>query len=219
MLTRHRLEPDCLIELSRLDGLAVLACHNGGLRIGAMATHATLERSALTQGALRALAEASGSVREPQVRNLGTVGGNLAFGVPSADLLPPLLAFDASVKIKGQAGERLVPIAEFSVGPYRTNSDEDDIILEVQLPEAMRQLGFCLLQGHEISRLWCNGGVGRRSSHVAGRPNLESAHRHRCGRADRPPCHRAELFLEGRTPETNVLREAAKTGICRGRTA
>ena len=190
MMTRHRLEPECLIELSRLDGLAVLARHNGSLRIGAMATHATLERSPLTQGAWRALAEASGSVREPQVRNLGTVGGNLAFGVPSADLLPPLLAFDASVKIKGQAGERLVPISKFVIAPYRTNLNEDDIILEIQLPEACDGSGsaFCKLtkfRGFGLSVASVAAALTLRDGRISA-----SAHRHRCRCANRPPCPR-----------------------------
>src|SRR3990167_3817706 len=88
MMTRHKLEPDCLIDLSRVDGLAALVRRGGSLRIGAMATHATLERSALTQGAWRALAEASGSIREPQIKNLGTIGGNGAYAGPAADLMP-----------------------------------------------------------------------------------------------------------------------------------
>src|SRR3990170_1620345 len=147
MMTRHKLEPDCLIELSRIDGLAALARRGGSLLIGPMATHATLERSSLTRGAWRALAEASGSIREPQVRNLGTIGGNVAFGVNSTELMPPLLVFDATVKVKGAMGERLVPMSEFVVAPYRTTLNDGDIIVEIELPGAREGLGsaFCKL--------------------------------------------------------------------------
>ena len=210
MMTRHKLEPDCLIELSRFDGLASLARQGGSLRIGAMVTHATLERSLLTQGAWRALAEASGSIREPQVRNLGTIGGNVAYAVPSADLMPPLLVFDASIKVKGAMGERLVPISEFVVAPYRTSLDDGDIIVEIELRDAREGLGsaFCKLTKFR--------GFGQTVTSVAAALAL------RDGRisgaciaigAVAPIARRvadAELFLEGKTPGTDVLREAGR---------
>ena len=88
-MNRGELAPTCLIELSRLPELARLDVDGGGLRIGAMITHAQIEASALTKGPYQALSDASGSIRSPQVTNCGTIGGNVAFGVPSADLVPP----------------------------------------------------------------------------------------------------------------------------------
>jgi len=210
MMTRHKLEPDCLIELSRVDGLAALVRQGGSLRIGAMATHATLERSALTQGAWRALAEASGSIREPQVKNLGTIGGNVAYAVPSADLMPPLLVFDATIKVKGAMGERLVPISEFVVAPYRTSLNDGDIIVEIELPDARESLGsaFCKLTKFR--------GFGLSVASVAAALTLREGRI--CGAriaigAGAPIARRvvdAELFLEGKTPVTDVLREAGR---------
>jgi carbon-monoxide dehydrogenase medium subunit len=210
MMTRHKLEPDCLIELSRVDGLAVLSGQGGSLRIGAMATHAALERSPLTQGAWRALAEASSSIREPQVRNLGTVGGNLAYGVPSADLMPPLLVFDAGIKVKGAMGERLVPVSEFVVAPYRTSLNDGDILVEIELPDAREGLGsaFCKLtkfRGYGLTVASVAAALTLRDGRVSGARIAIGAVAPMARRvAD------AELFLEGRTPGADVLREAGR---------
>ena len=210
MMTRRTLEPDCLIELSRIDGLADLARQGGSLRIGAMTAHATLERSALTQGAWQALAEACGSIREPQIRNLGTVGGNVAFGVPSADLMPPLLVFDASVRVKGAMGERLVPISEFVVAPYRTALNDDDILVAIELPEARKDAGsaFCKITKFR--------GFGQTVTSVATALALRDG-RIREARiaigAVAPVARRvtdAEDFLEGKIPGSDVLREAGR---------
>lgn len=210
MMTRRKLEFDCLIELSRVENLAGLARDGAGLRIGAMTTHAALERTPLTQGAWRALAEACGSIREPQIRNLGTVGGNLAFGVPSADLAPPLLVFDAILKINGVAGERLLPIAEFLLAPYRTNLNEGDVILEICLPAPEESFGsaFCKLtkfRGFGLSVASVAAALSMRAGRIAGA-------RVAIGAAT-PVARRvgdAERFLEGKAPEAEVLGEAGR---------
>ena len=175
-----------------------------------MVTHATLERSSLIQGAWRALAEACGSIREPQVRNLGTVGGNVAFGVPSADLVPPLLVFDAAINVKGATGQRLVPISEFLVAPYRTSLNDGDIIVEIQLPDAREGLGsaFCKLtkfRGFGLSVASVAAALVLRDGRISGARIAIGA--------GAPISRRvidAELFLEGKTPETEVLREAGR---------
>ncbi|OGA51322.1 MAG: hypothetical protein A3G25_20155 [Betaproteobacteria bacterium RIFCSPLOWO2_12_FULL_63_13] len=210
MMTRHKLEPDCLIELSRLHGLNALDCEDGSLRIGATVTHAALESSGLTQGAWQALAEASGSIRERQIRNLGTVGGNLAYAVPSADLMPPLLAFDAILRIRGAAGDRPVPISEFVVAPYRTSLRDGEIIVEIELPRAREGMGsaFCKLTRFH--------GFGLSVASVAATLTLREG---RIGEAriaigaGVPVARRvvdAERFLEGKPPSAEVLQEAGK---------
>lgn len=210
LMTRRKLEPECLIELSRLDGLADLRRRGTGLRIGALTTHAALERSALMQGAWRALADASGSIREPQVRNLGTIGGNVAYAVPSADLIPPLLVFDAAVRVRGTAGERLIPMRELVVAPYRTTLGHGEVIVEIELPEANDHMGsaFCKLTKFR--------GYGLSVASVAAALTLEDGHirgaRVAIG-AGTPVARRvpdAESFLEGKAPDDDVLREAGR---------
>ncbi len=101
MMKAGKLEADYVIELSRLAPLRFIQPADRGLSIGPLVTHAELERSPLVQGPWMALAEASASIREPQVKNLGTIGGNIAFAVPSADTAPPLLTLDAVLTLRG----------------------------------------------------------------------------------------------------------------------
>jgi carbon-monoxide dehydrogenase medium subunit len=150
MMKSGKLELDYVIELSRLKELRFISPADGGLRIGPLVTHAEIERSPLLQEPWRALAEASASIREPQVKNLGTVGGNIAVGVPSADTAPPLLTFDAVLTLRGPKGEREVPISQFFVAPYRTVLGLGEILVEIRVPEMGVHFGsaFCKIGRH-----------------------------------------------------------------------
>lgn len=210
MMTSHKLELNCLIELSRLRELAALECQGGSLSIGATVTHAALERSELLRGGWQALAEASGSIRERQIRNLGTIGGNLAYAVPSADLMPPLLVFDSALRIRGTTGERIVPISELVVAPYRTSLGDGDIIVGIELPRSSEGLGsaFCKLTKFH--------GFGLSVASVAAALTLREGRicdaRLAIG-AGVPVARRvvdAERFLEGKPPSAEVLQEAGR---------
>lgn len=209
-MTRHKLRQTCLIELSRIQELSFLARDSGGLRIGPLITHAELERSPWMQGAWKALPEASGSIREPAVRNLGTIGGNVAFGGPSGDLLPPLLAFEALLKIEGPAGERFVPISEFFIAPYRTALADGELLTEIRLPEVPDNFGsaFCNVAKFR--------GLGLSAASVATALSLQNGKirgaRIAIGAASPIPRRiaEAEAFLEGKAPVASVLREAGR---------
>jgi len=150
MMKSGKLELDYIIELSRLKALHFLRQVDGGLSIGPLSTHAEIERSPLLQGSWLALAEASASLREPQVKNLGTIGGNIAVGVPSADTAPPLLVFDAVLTLRGPKGERALPISEFFVAPYRTALEPGEMVVEIRVPGPGAQFGsaFCKVGRH-----------------------------------------------------------------------
>jgi len=210
MMKLRRIEPEYMIELSRIPSLSSLHPQEGGLSIGPMTTHAEIERSPLLQGPWRSLAEASASIREPQIRNLGTIGGNVAYAVPSADLVPPLLTFGALLKLKGPDGERTVPITEFLVAPYCTSLRASEVLVEIQLPEAGEGFGsaFCKLARFH--------GLGLSVVSVAAalrlREGLVTSARIAFGVATPVPCRvtEAEAFLEGKPPEPSVLREAGR---------
>jgi CO/xanthine dehydrogenase FAD-binding subunit len=82
---------------------------------------------------LPALAEASRTVGGPQIRNRGTIGGNLGTASPAGDALPPLLVCDADVKLASVRGERVVPLTDFIVGPKRNVLADDELILGVSV--------------------------------------------------------------------------------------
>jgi carbon-monoxide dehydrogenase medium subunit len=126
--------PAVLVDLNRIGGLDTLAEDGGSLRIGALVRHKTCERSELLRDRYPLLADASGLVSDPIVRNLGTVCGSIAHADPQGDWGSALLAAGAEVVVRGPAGERTVPIGSFFLGPFTTALEATEIATEVRVP-------------------------------------------------------------------------------------
>lgn len=105
-----------------------------GLRIGSLATIGDIERSQVVKEKFGALWDAADVMAAPQVRNLGTIGGNLCSAVPSADTAPPLIALGASVRLLGAKGERSLLVENLFRGPGQSVLKPDEILLEVLVP-------------------------------------------------------------------------------------
>jgi CO/xanthine dehydrogenase FAD-binding subunit len=128
-LNFDRMRPDTLVNLNEVAELRGWSRTNGTLRMGAGLTYA--EAIAELAGELPALAEASRTVGSPQIRNRGTIGGNLGTASPAGDALPPLLVENATVEVASRRGIRQVPLTEFLVGVKRTVLAEDELITAV----------------------------------------------------------------------------------------
>ena len=129
-----RRRPSSLLDLSHLDGLKRWGRKNGAVELGAGVTYTeVLERLG---GDLPALAMASRTVGSPQIRNRGTIGGNLATASPAGDAHPPLLATGATVRVESMRGVREVPIQHFFSGPRTTVLEPDELIGSVLVPTA-----------------------------------------------------------------------------------
>ena len=122
---RHR-RPDHVVALRRVEELKAWE----GPRIGAGTTWRRLEREGP-----RALAEAARTVGSPQIRNAGTIGGNIATASPAGDGLPFLAAVDAQIELASTDGSRLVPWMEFFTGVKKTSLRSDELVTAVQLPD------------------------------------------------------------------------------------
>jgi carbon-monoxide dehydrogenase medium subunit len=131
-----------LIDLKRIAALGTLAQAAGGLDIGATVTHRTLERSEVVRAGWPLVAGVAAHVANVRVRNVGTVGGNLAFADPHSDLATLFLAFDATVRLVSARGARELPLAEFVRGPYETARRPDELLAGVRLrPWPRRTVG------------------------------------------------------------------------------
>jgi carbon-monoxide dehydrogenase medium subunit len=127
--------PSVVLDLKRVPGLdGIRDTEAGGLRIGALTPHADLEASEAVRVRYPALALAARCVAGVQIRNRGTVGGNLCNASPAADLATPLLAFGALVRVAGPDWDREVPLETFFAGPGRTVLAANEILTEVVLP-------------------------------------------------------------------------------------
>jgi len=127
---RHR--PGALIQLPLEERDPEL--DDGLIRVPALAPLRRLQSHALLVARLPILAEAISQIGSPQIRNAGTLGGNLGNASPAADSAPPLLVYEANLVLRSVRGERTVPVREFFTGPGQTVLDPDEVVLEVQVP-------------------------------------------------------------------------------------
>jgi carbon-monoxide dehydrogenase medium subunit len=128
--------PEYVIDLKGIPGLDEIKFDASGLTLGAMVTIGMVESSAKIRQRFGILAQAAQSMASPQVRNRGTIAGNICNAVPSADSAPPLLTLGARLKIVSGNGERTVNIEDFFTGPGQTALDEDEILREIQILDA-----------------------------------------------------------------------------------
>jgi CO/xanthine dehydrogenase FAD-binding subunit len=129
-LNFDRRRPALILNLAELEELRGWSRDDGLVRLGAGLTYAEAMAEPLA-GLLPALAEASRTVGSPQIRNRGTIGGNLGTASPAGDALPPLLGERAEVELASVRGARRVPLAEFLVGPKRNALEPDELIAGV----------------------------------------------------------------------------------------
>jgi carbon-monoxide dehydrogenase medium subunit len=105
-----------------------------GMTLGALTTMSELERSSMVKEKYRPLWDAVTVMASPQVRTLGTIGGNLCGAVPSADMAPPLIVLGASVKLVGPKGKRSMPVESFFTGPKESALRKNEILTEIFIP-------------------------------------------------------------------------------------
>jgi carbon-monoxide dehydrogenase medium subunit len=136
-------EPKTLVNIKKIAELKGIRYDaTEGLIVGALVTHRELETSALVKETFPVLCEAEREVANIRVRNMGTVGGNLASGEPLTDLSQIFIAFDGKAKISGPSGQRTIPVEELFVDFYTTSLAEDEILTEVVLPPLPARSGI-----------------------------------------------------------------------------
>jgi carbon-monoxide dehydrogenase medium subunit len=129
--------PDVLVDLNDLDELRTISrTADGGLDLGAMVTLAEIVRSADVADARPLLAEVSAQIADVQVRNRGTIGGNICSNDPTNHLPPVIAALGASMTIRGSDGERTVPSEEFFLGVYMTAVGPGELLTRIIVPAA-----------------------------------------------------------------------------------
>ncbi len=140
----RRVAPLALIDVSRLPELQVIAVRDGRLVVGAAVTFTRLMGSPLMVEHAEALAQAAAAVGSPQIRNRGTIGGNIANASPAADGVPALLALEAEVSLESSVGSRHLPLEAVLLGAGRTALQTNEIITEISfaLPAAGDRSGF-----------------------------------------------------------------------------
>lgn len=127
--------PEVLVDLGDLEELRTIGFSSDGmLEIGAMATYAQVVASSEVEVARPILAEVSSTIGDVQVRNRGTVGGNVCVADPTNHLPPLFVALGATFTIRGSQGERTVPAEDFFVGVYMTAAGEGELLTKISVP-------------------------------------------------------------------------------------
>ena len=139
--------PAMLVDLNRLRELDfVRVADDGTLRIGALVRHRTLERDALVARHAPLVAEAVRYVAHPQIRNRGTLGGNLAHADPASELPAVMLALGARFRARSSRGERWIDAQAFFRGPLTTALGPEEMLVEIAIPPLPAPSGACFLE-------------------------------------------------------------------------
>ena len=128
--------PEYIIDLKGVPSLDYIKYDKGsGLRLGALATIHAVETSPVIRQRFAVLLQAAESMASPQVRNRGTIAGNICNGVPSADTAPALLTLEARLRLISPKGERAVNIGDFFTGPNQTVLADEEVLQEIQVSD------------------------------------------------------------------------------------
>ncbi len=203
--------PQFIIDITRIEGLRKVEEKNGTISIGAAVTHSEIASSPLVKKYAEVLFDAASEIGSPQIRNTGTIGGNIVNASPAADTLPPLMVLNATGRVVSKEGEREVPLSELFRGPYESNLKPYELLAQItfqKLPSDMRS-GFVRLARREAMA------IARISVAIV----LKMESRERCFEDIRiavgsvtPTPQRmpeAEVSLKGRSPDEDVLQQAS----------
>ena len=203
-------QPKALINIKKiaeLKGIKFDAAE--GLSIGALVTHREIETSTLIKDKQPVLCEAEREVANIRVRNMGTVGGNLASGEPLTDLSQIFIALDGTLRIMGSSGQRTIPVEELFLDFYTTSLAEDEIITKVVIPPLPPRSGI------EYIRFSSTSVVDKPSVGVAVRLTLDKeavqVARIVLGCVGPTPvrARKAEESIAGKKPTAELIAEAA----------
>jgi aerobic carbon-monoxide dehydrogenase medium subunit len=128
------LAPELIVDIGALDELRGIVRQNGVLAIGALTRHVDLQNSPLIAAHAPLLKEAIAHVAHPAIRNRGTIGGSLAHADPASELPACVIALDATIVVRGPAGERRIAAEDFFLGIYETALSTEELLVAVEVP-------------------------------------------------------------------------------------
>lgn len=140
-------QPAILIDINRIEGLgAIRPRDGGGACVGALARYRTLERDCGFAGMFPLIAEALPHIAHPQIRNRGTIGGNLSHADPASELPAIAVALGARFHVQAAKRERWLEASEFFIGGLTTDLQPDEMLVEVELPLPKPRTGSCFME-------------------------------------------------------------------------
>ncbi|MGI9380211.1 MAG: FAD binding domain-containing protein [Methyloligellaceae bacterium] len=138
--------PGFLIDINRLNELSSISQNEDGVSIGALTRHGELERSAIVSSTHAIACEAIKEVAHPQIRNRGTLCGNIAHADPASEMPAVMLALQARFKAKSATGERWIEARDFFQGVFETTLADNEMLKEIELPKLETDAGSCFIE-------------------------------------------------------------------------
>jgi carbon-monoxide dehydrogenase medium subunit len=210
MMKLRLARPGFLIDINSISGLSYIKEEGGFLKIGGLTREAELEASPLVRSKYPLLMDTTAVIADPQVRNLATVGGNLAHGDPANDHPATMIAFGAQIVATGPKGERVIPVEDFFVTLFTTALKHDEILTEIRIPvsppksggayfKVERKVGDFATAAAAVQLTLDGGGVVQNAG--IGLTNVGPT----------PiKARKAEDFLKGKKPDAATLAQAAQ---------
>jgi carbon-monoxide dehydrogenase medium subunit len=202
--------PRHVVDVNRIPGLGTIAEKDGALVIGALVRESELEASEVVRKRLPILLDACRVIADPLVRNLATVGGNLAHGDPANDHPAVMLALEAEVAAVGAGGTRRIPVAELFTGPLTTALAAGEILTEIRIPLPAAHSGGAYLKMERKVGDFATAGVGVQLTLAGGDACAHAG----IGLTNVGPtpikARRAEALLRGHRLDDATIREAAR---------
>ena len=199
-----------LIDIGRIPGLEYIREEGGFLRIGGRTRESALETSDLIRTRYPILHDTAKVIADPLVRNLATIGGNLAHGDPGNDHPATMLALGAQVVATGPKGERVIPIEQFFLGLFRTALRPDEVLTEIRIPVPPARSGGAYLKLERKVGDYATAGVAAQVTLGSG----GTVERAGLGLTNLGPTPikvaDAETFLAGKRPDAATLSEAGQ---------
>jgi len=161
LMKQRLLTPKYLINIKGLSDLDYIKLDDKqGLKIGALATHRSIEKSPVIQNGFSVLAEMEQNISSVETRNWGTIGGNVSHGDPGGDPAPVLIALNAKLKMTSLSGERTVSAEDFTLDYYETALRHDELLAEIQIPSLPPNTGVKFTKFSQIAGDYANASVG-----------------------------------------------------------
>jgi len=199
-----------LIDINRVPGLEYIKEDGGFLKIGGRTRESALEGSELIHKKYPILADTAAVIADPIVRNLATIGGNLAHGDPANDHPATMLAVGAVVVATGKKGERTIPIDAFFTGLFETALGKDEILTEIRIPAAAPKSGGAYMKFERKVGDFATAGAAAQVTLGAGGEIAKAGIGLTNAGLTPLRAAEAEKFLQGKRPDAATLAQAAK---------
>jgi len=199
-----------LIDINRVPGLEYIKEEGGFLKIGGRTRESALEGSELIHKKYPILADTAAVIADPIVRNLATIGGNLAHGDPANDHPATMLAVGAVVVATGKKGERTIPIDAFFTGLFETALGKDEILTEIRIPAAAPKSGGAYMKFERKVGDFATAGAAAQVTLGAGGEIAKAGIGLTNAGLTPLRAAEAEKFLQGKRPDAATLAQAAK---------